>query len=52
MFGTAAMRDVFSDDRRFTSWLETEAAPAKVRSADSWLNRPAFTVSSRHGHGL
>ncbi len=32
MFGTAAMRSVFSDDRRFTSWLETEAALAKVQA--------------------
>ena len=29
MFGTAAMRAVFSDERRFTSWLETEVALAR-----------------------
>lgn len=32
MFGTAAMRSVFSDDRRFTSWLETEVALARVQA--------------------
>ena len=32
MFGTAAMRSVFSDDRRFTSWLDTESALAKVQA--------------------
>jgi 3-carboxy-cis,cis-muconate cycloisomerase len=32
MFGTPGMRAVFSDDRRFTSWLETEVALAKVQA--------------------
>lgn len=32
MFGTAEMRDVFSDDRRFTSWLETEVALARAEA--------------------
>jgi 3-carboxy-cis,cis-muconate cycloisomerase len=32
MFGNAAMRAVFSDDRRFISWLETEAALAKAQA--------------------
>lgn len=32
MFGTSAMRGVFSDDRRFTSWLETEMALARVQA--------------------
>ena len=32
MFGTPAMRAIFSDDRRFTSWLETEVALAEVQA--------------------
>jgi 3-carboxy-cis,cis-muconate cycloisomerase len=32
IFGTPAIRAVFSDDRRFTSWLETEVARAKVQA--------------------
>lgn len=32
MFGTSAMRDVFSDDRRFRSWLETEVALARAEA--------------------
>lgn len=32
MFGAAAMRSVFSDGRRFTSWLETESALAKLQA--------------------
>jgi len=32
MFGTPGMRAVFSDDRRFTTWLETEAALAAVQA--------------------
>jgi hypothetical protein len=27
VFGTPAMRSIFSDDRRFTSWLETAESP-------------------------
>jgi len=32
MFGTSAMREVFSDDRRFRSWLETEVALAHAEA--------------------
>jgi len=32
MFGTPAMRAVFSDDHRFVSWLETEVALAEVQA--------------------
>lgn len=33
MFGTSDMQDVFADTGRFKSWLETEAAIAKVQGA-------------------
>ena len=32
MFGVAAMRAVFGEERRFTAWLETEAALARVQA--------------------
>ncbi|MCH8567431.1 MAG: adenylosuccinate lyase family protein [Balneolales bacterium] len=32
MFGTSTMREVFSDDRRFQSWLETEVALARAEA--------------------
>lgn len=43
MFGTAAMRDVFSDDRRFLSWLETEAVLAKVQATLGLIPASAAT---------
>lgn len=32
MFGTAAMRNLFSDDARFTAWLDTEVALARAEA--------------------
>jgi len=32
MFGTSAMREVFSDGRGFRSWLETEVALARAEA--------------------
>jgi 3-carboxy-cis,cis-muconate cycloisomerase len=47
MFGTHAMRAIFSDDRRFTSWLETEVALAKVQALPEYHMKPRMNTD-RH----
>jgi adenylosuccinate lyase len=43
MFGTSAMRYVFSYNRCFAAWLETEVVLAKVQAMRGLITKTAAT---------
>jgi adenylosuccinate lyase len=47
MFGTSAMRYVFSYNRCFAAWLETEVVLAKVQAMRGLITKTAATSNIR-----